>query len=99
MLIIAGHFTVVPGKEEAFAAAAKELRAETMKEDGVTFYEFWADLDGSGRYSVLELWENEEHLERHLQTPHVKAFQARGDELGMENVDLKRYIISEFKPL
>ena len=99
MLIIAGHFTVKPETQAAFAAAAKELAAETMKEDGVSFYEFWADLDGSGRYSVLELWESEEHLERHLETPHVKGFQARGDELGMENVDIKRYIISEVKPL
>ena len=99
MLIIAGHFTVEPDKQEAFAAAAKELCAETLKEEGVSFYEFWADLDGSGRYSVLELWESEAHLEAHLETPHVKGFQARGEELGMGNVDIKRYLISEVKPL
>ncbi len=99
MIIIAGHFTVAPDKQEAFAAAAKELRAATLEEEGVHFYEFWADLDASGRYSVLELWDSEELLEAHLQTPHVKAFQAKGDEIGMENADLKRYVVSEVKPL
>ena len=99
MIVVAGHFTVPADKQRAFADAAKELTAETLQEDGCLFYEFWADLDGSGRFSVLEAWETEEHLDAHLRTPHLAAFRAKRAEIGMQDESINRYVVSEVKPI
>ena len=91
MLIVAVEFRVNPDKRETFTAMAKALTPPTLAEEGCLFFEFWADLDNTGRFTVLEGWESEQHLEAHRDTPHVAVFREASAELGLENMDIRRY--------
>ena len=94
MLIVAVEFRVTPDKVEAFTSMAKALTGPTLAEDGCHFFEFWADLDNTGRFTAFESWESEQHLEEHRNTPHVAAFREASAELGIEGMDIKRYAVS-----
>lgn len=91
MLIVAVEFRVTPDKCEAFAEMAKALTSPTLAEDGCRFFEFWADLDNTGRFTALESWESEQHLEEHRNTPHVAEFREASADLGLESMDIRRY--------
>jgi len=98
MIIVAGHFSVPPERRALFIDAAREVAAATATEAGCLFYEFWQDLEpGSGRYSLLEAWETEDHLKAHLGTPHIKAFAAK--QVGMENTKIFSYEVANVKAL
>ncbi len=99
MIVIAGHLSVAPHKYDEFAAACKEITARTLEEEGCLFYEFWSDLDRSGRFSVVEAWASEEAFQAHITSPHLVAFREKRNAIGMDSVDFKRYEIAEVKPL
>ncbi len=99
MIMIAAHLAVAPEDAEAFAAACREITVETHKEPGCLFYEFWADLDGSGRFSVVEAWATEANFEAHIATPHLQEFRRKREQIGMLQSDFVRYDVSEVKPL
>jgi len=89
MLIVAVEFRVTQDKREAFAVVAKALTPPTLAEDGCLFFEFWPDLDNTGRFTVLEGWEGERHLDAHRDTPHVAVFREASAELSLESMDIK----------
>jgi quinol monooxygenase YgiN len=97
MLLIAGEFRVSPEKRAAFADLARELGAASRVEEGCRFFEFWADLDGSGRFLVFEGWEREEHLFAHRETPHFAAFREANAALGPDAVEITRYRATEIE--
>ena len=99
MIMIAGHLAVAPEHAEEFAAACREITIETHKEPGCLFYEFWADLDRTGRFSVVEAWATEADFEAHIATPHLREFRRIREGLGMLQSDFVRYDIAEVKPL
>ena len=84
MLLIAGEFRVTPDKSRRFADLAIELSAATRLEDGCHAFEFWSDLDGSGRFALFEKWESAAHLLAHREMTHVEAFKKGIAELGIE---------------
>ena len=75
MLLVAGTLTVNPEAHAPFLAAAAAVVAPTLAEDGCLQYGFWADPERPGRFLVFECWESEAHLDAHLKTPHLRAFQ------------------------
>ena len=97
MMVVTGHFTVPPEEQQVFADA--EPTAGTLRDPGCLFCEFSTDLDGSGRFSVLEAWETEDHLDAHLFTPHLAAFRTRRAEIGMQDESINRYVVSEVEPI
>ncbi len=97
MLLIAGEFRVTPDKSEAFADLARTLSAATRREEGCDAFEFWADLDGSGRFGLFERWASPDHLLAHRETPHVAAFKEGMATLGIESVRIDRYEADEIE--
>ena len=94
MLIVTVEFRVTPDRCKAFAAMAKALTPPTLAEDGCHSFECWADLDNTGRFTVLEGWESEQHLDAHQSTPHVAIFREASAELGLDSMDIRRYPVS-----
>jgi quinol monooxygenase YgiN len=91
MLLVSGEFRVNSDDCDEFAALAGTLGVHTRAEEGCRFFEFWADLDRSGRFLVFEGWESAAHLEAHRGTPHVVDFKTAAARLGMESLGLTRY--------
>lgn len=45
----------------------------TRKESGCISYELYVDNNNPGRFTFIEEWESQEHLDVHLKTPHLVA--------------------------
>ncbi len=95
MLVVAVEFEVAPAGHARFVAAAKELAAATRAESGCVFFEFWAHLDGEGRFHLFEGWQNTDALLSHRSEPHTDAFKAGLGDLGAEIVRVRRYSATE----
>jgi quinol monooxygenase YgiN len=76
MLLVAVEFKTAPEHRTEFEALAAALQEATRREDGCRFFEFWSDLEGTGRYLAYEGWESPGHLVAHRDTAHVAAFKA-----------------------
>jgi quinol monooxygenase YgiN len=99
MLVVAGTITVGPEAHEDFLSAAAVVTAATVAEEGCLQYAFWADPARPGHFLVFEEWEAPAHLEAHLQTPHLKAFQAELAKMGLRQAAVRRYLVEAVRPL
>jgi len=95
MLLVAVEFRVEPDRAGEFSDAARDLSDPTRRETGCRRFEFWADLEGSGRFLVFEEWAGADDLRAHRETPHVAAFREAVSGLGAEMVRVARYQASE----
>jgi quinol monooxygenase YgiN len=93
MLLVAVEFRVSPGHRSEFETLAGALQEASRREDGCRFFEFWSDLDGSGRYLAYEGWESPGHLVAHRSTAHVAEFKDGIAALGAE-MRAERYVAS-----
>ena len=99
MLVVAGTITVGREAHEGFLAAAAAVTAATLAEDGCLQYAFWADPGRPGHFLVFEEWESAPHLDAHLKTPHLKAFQAELAKMGLRQAAVRRYLVEAVRPL
>lgn len=77
-------FQARPGKENELRSILTGLLAPTRREDGCINYDLHSSTEQPGRFLFHENWVSEDHLNRHGETPHVKALLARIDELCSE---------------
>ena len=81
---------VLPGKQAEFEALAKELEANTVKNDeGCQRYE-WYRSQEPDTYYVIESWASEAAVEAHLKTPHFVALMPRLKECVPEGFSFVR---------
>jgi quinol monooxygenase YgiN len=57
-----------------FIHAVTELAIPTRAEKGCIFYELYQMKDEPCDFFFVEEWDSEDDLQKHLQSPHVKAF-------------------------
>jgi quinol monooxygenase YgiN len=81
LLTVVAEMSAKPGQEDALRSVLLGLVAPTKKEDGCVQYDLHVSTDEPGRFVFYENWTSREALDRHLATPHLKAFVARADEL------------------
>ncbi len=90
MIIIGGDTQInVDKRDAAIAAFVRMQRASQAEEDCLTD-EFSADLEEQDTFHLFEVWENEETLAAHGQTPHMAAFRKEINELRRD-ANIKRY--------
>jgi len=82
-IVVLIAFTLQPGKESLALQVMTSLIAKVRKEEpacsGITMIRDAADPT---RILLYELWpDRDSYLGPHMQTPHIKAFQAQGGEL------------------
>ncbi len=89
-------FTVKPGKRDEFYAKVAEqgVISDSQAEAGNFKYEYSASMESKDVLCLLEIWESEESLTLHGQTPHYLNFQAMKQEY-VTDVSIEKYVISE----
>ncbi len=97
MIVIAGSGTLPPENTEAFMAAANEMAAMSQAEDGNLEYCF--SVEAPGKIRFFEVWESEGALGAHFTTPHLAAFGAAINDLGVTGMDGKKYEVASVNPL
>ena len=99
MLIIAGTITFDPAHTETAKAAASEMMAATLQEEGCVDYVFSIDMSDEAKIRIFEIWESDEHLAAHFQTEHMKVYREKIAGIGVSGRDLSKYQVSSSEPL
>jgi len=60
------------GQLEAYLGHMAEMVELTKQEDGCIAYDIYEEKDGSGGIVILEIWESEECLEKHMASEHFQ---------------------------
>ncbi|WP_423762208.1 putative quinol monooxygenase [Burkholderia sp. NLJ2] len=64
------------GKEAALEALLSSLVAPTRSDPGMIRYELSRDLRNPRIFVFHEIWESQETLDGHLNTPHIATYRA-----------------------
>ena len=99
MLVVAGQVAINPAKWDEAVELVLAAQTETRKEEGVIQYTFSAELEPTHIIHVFEIWEDEEALDAHLQTPHIQTFFAALPSVVLAPPEVQRYYISNVKSL
>ena len=74
---------------EEVRSALVGLIEPTLPEEGCINYDLHQDKDDPALFVFHENWETPHHLDRHLESAHIKAFQeAVGDKI--ESLDIRK---------
>ncbi len=90
LLTVIAEIQARPGKEEELREVLLGLVGPTRLEEGCVQYDLHEDHAAPGKFLFYENWRSGEHLDRHLETPHLRAFKARLDELLESPIRLLR---------
>ncbi|WP_082443987.1 putative quinol monooxygenase [Sphingomonas sp. Leaf242] len=74
--------SVLPGKDDAFIAAAKTCVAASRAEPGVLHYELWREAEGEQRFVFNELYVDDAAVQQHMASDHFKAFSLAARDLA-----------------
>lgn len=76
--------------EEFIREATKHLVEPTLQEPGCIRYELCQDADDPTRFAMLECWESEQALQRHLAQPRLQQAVAALTPLAAEPPHVRR---------
>lgn len=76
VLTVVAELKAKTGKEDDLRRALLALIEPTRREEGYVQYDLHVHTADPGRFVFFENWTSREHLDRHLATPHLKAFLA-----------------------
>ena len=88
LLTVVATMKAKQGKASELREVLIGLLAPTRAEDGCVNYDLHESNDSEGTFLFYENWTSQAALDAHLQTPHLKAFFARHEELLEGEVQL-----------
>jgi quinol monooxygenase YgiN len=91
LLTVVAEMKAKPGREEALRRAVLALVEPTRKEDGCVQYDLHVHTSDPGRFVFYENWTSREQLNRHLDSPHLRAFDAASADLLAEPPRVETY--------
>jgi quinol monooxygenase YgiN len=81
LLTVIANMRAKPGKEQELREALEELIEPTRQEAGYVTYDLHQGVEDPAVFYFYENWESVEHLDAHLDAPHLQGFSSRLDEL------------------
>lgn len=91
MIIVEGWVKLAAGEIERLRADALEMLEETRTEEGCVSYVFSVPIDDPDTLRIAEIWESQEALDAHGQTPHMAKFGKILREAKILEASLKAY--------
>lgn len=74
MIIIHADMQIKPEKREAFLQTVQALVAGSQAEDGCLRYTLTQDVSNLDRFTMIEVWTDEEAVQRHNASSHFTGF-------------------------
>jgi quinol monooxygenase YgiN len=93
-IVIAGKVAVKPEQRAEAIRVALAMAEATRAEPGCVEYRFSTDLGDPDSFCIFEEWDDEEALERHFRTEHMKVFQQALPKLLAGGVVIRRYAVA-----
>ena len=81
LLTVIASMRAKPGKEQELEDVLRALVAPTAAEAGYVNYDLHRGVEDPAQFFFYENWESAEHLDAHLQAPHLQQALGRIDEL------------------
>ncbi|WP_227396051.1 putative quinol monooxygenase [Jeotgalibacillus aurantiacus] len=97
MIIILADLTINPEKEQAFREAVKPLVAASQKEEGNISYSLKQDVENPAHFTMVEMWESAEAIQKHNEAEHFKAFSAQAAGFLAGPVTVRSFDANELK--
>ena len=76
------------GMEETVRQVLLSLVNPTRSEPGCINYDLHQARDEKSQFMFFENWKSMEDLEKHLETPHLKAFRQKADSLLAKPIEV-----------
>ncbi len=90
-LTLVAFVTAKPGKEEELGQLLGALVAPTRAEAGCINYVLHRSRENPAVWMLYENWRSDADLQMHFETPYVKAFLAKKDEVLAGEMDMRRF--------
>lgn len=94
MIITIATLISKPEKQEDLAGMLAQLAAVSRNDPGCLSYSFHVDIEDPTTFRSIEMWESQEHLDAHMQTPHVGAAVAGAPDLLAADIQIDSYPVS-----
>lgn len=91
LLTVVAAMVAKAGKEDELKKRLLGLVEPTRKEEGCVQYDLHESTAEPGRFLFFENWKSRELLDRHLQSPHLRAFVAEAPELLAEPLHVQTF--------
>lgn len=91
MIKIVAKFTLKEDKIDEFKSLASELVTETRREDGCISYRLFQEMNNVKVLTFIEEWENQNALDRHMQSKHFKEILPKLAETQEKDADISIY--------
>jgi quinol monooxygenase YgiN len=88
-LTIVAKITAKPGAEGRLESELRKLVSPTRSEDGCVQYDLHRSLEDPRVFLFFENWSSAPHLEAHMNTDHLLAFQRKAGDL-VDEMELLR---------
>ena len=82
MIAVIGSFRFPPEAIERARWLMRAVIEATLAEPGCRAYSYAEDVAEPGLFRVTELWDGREALAAHFETPHMRAWITRREEVG-----------------
>ena len=76
-----GQIKAKKGSEQALRQELQLLIGNSRNEPGNIHYDLYQAIDNESIFLFHESWKNQKALDDHMDTPYLKRFLAKGDEL------------------
>jgi quinol monooxygenase YgiN len=83
-LFLVASLTAKSGREAELKQVLLDLRGPSRADDGCLQYDLHADRENPRHFLFFEAWRDEKSWRAHMETPHLKDFNARSGDL-LEN--------------
>ena len=90
---VVARFLAKPGKENALKAILLALVAPSRREVDCYQYDLLVNPTDPNDFCFVERWSDDAALDRHAETPHLKAAMAQAEDLIQGAPDVRRYRI------
>jgi quinol monooxygenase YgiN len=90
-ILVLGTVRLPPGRLDAARPAMAAMIAASRLEDGCLEYTYAEDVLEAGLIHVKEAWRDREALRAHFESPHLHAWRATWEGLGISDRHLFLY--------
>ena len=90
-VIVSGKIKIAETSRDKALGLIGPLVEATRQEAGCISYGFYEDLTTQGAFQLHEIWESQEALDAHMQTPHIATFNASIGEIEVLDLSIDFY--------
>jgi len=91
---VIARYVAKAGKEEQLQAALLAAVAPTRRELGCYQYDLLVNRTDPGDLCLVERWDDEQALDEHGHTPHIRALRSAITDLVEAPPDVRRYALA-----